>query len=291
WTRLIRFVAAETNKIHIGQPVDAYLDVGLAVHAKKTLKAHEIVGSALDPNARLTSRVLTVTTLLEPLARDEVKLVRCLGLNYGDHAAEANLPKPSIPVVFYKPASALIGPGVPITIPRVAQPVDFHVPDYEVELTVVIGKTAKDVPESEALNYVLGYTVGNDISFRHHQMATSQWNFSKSFDDTTPFGPVLVSSRAIPDPQKLPMKTEVNGRILQDSTTANQIFNVKQTIAFLSQGTTLEPGTIIMTGTPAGVGFVRKPAIFLKNGDEVRVSIGGIGTLINTVVEEPKARL
>ncbi|KAF8592724.1 hypothetical protein K439DRAFT_1400729 [Ramaria rubella] len=292
WTRLIRFVAAETNRIHIGQPVDAQLDVGLAVHAKKTVKAHEIIGSVLDANAKLTDRVLTVATLLEPLSREQVKLVRCLGLNYADHAAEAKLPKPTIPVVFYKPASSLIGPEVPITIPRVAQPVAHHIPDYEVELTIVIGKAAKDVPESEALDYVLGYTAGNDISFRHHQMATTQWSWSKSFDDTTPFGPVLVSAKAIPDPQNLSLKTEVNGKVLQNGTTANQIFNVKKTIAFLSQGTTLEPGSLIMTGTPAGVGFVRKPAIYLKDGDEVRVSIGGgLGTLINTVAEEPKGKL
>lgn len=291
WTRLIRFVAAETNRIHIGQPIDPKVDVGLAIHANKTVKAHEIVGSALNPNAKLTDRVLTVSTLLEPLAREEVKVVRCLGLNYADHAAEANLPKPPVPVLFYKPVASLIGPGCPIVIPGVCQPVEKHVPDYEVELTIIIGKPAKDVKETEALDYVLGYTVSNDVSFRHHQMVTSQWGFSKGFDDTTPIGPIIVAARAIPDPDKLPLKTELNGRVMQNGTTADQIFNVRQTIAFLSQGTTLETGTVIMTGTPAGVGFTRKPAVYLKNGDEVRVSIDGIGTLINRVVEESRARL
>jgi len=292
WTRLIRFVAVETKRIHIGQPIEPNLDVGLAIHSKQVVKAHEIVGSALDTHAKLTDKVLTVATLLEPLSRDQVGLVRCLGLNYSDHAAEAKLPKPTIPIVFYKPATSLIGPEVPITIPRVAQPVAQHLPDYEVELTVVIGKPAKDVPESEALDYVLGYTAGNDMSFRHHQMATSQWTFSKSFDDTTPFGPVLVSAKAIPDPQNLPLKANLNGKVMQNGITADQIFNVKQTIAFLSQGTTLEPGSLIMTGTPAGVGFVRKPPVYMKDGDEIRVFIGGgIGTLINPVMEEPKARL
>jgi len=292
WTRLIRFVAVETKRIHIGQPVEPDLDIGLAIYSNKTVKAHEILGSALDAHAKLTDNLLTVATLLEPLSRDQVKLVRCLGLNYADHAAEAKLQKPSIPIIFYKPATSLIGPGVPITIPRVAQPVATHIPDYEVELTIVIGKPAKNVPESEALDYVLGYTVGNDISFRHHQMATTQWSFSKSFDDTTPFGPVLVSAKVIPDPQKLSLKAELNGKVMQNGTTSDQIFTVKQTIAFLSQATTLEPGSLIMTGTPAGVGFVRKPPVYLKDKDEIRVSISnGLGTLINPVIEEPKARL
>ncbi|KAI0757987.1 fumarylacetoacetate hydrolase [Fomes fomentarius] len=287
WTRLIRFVAAETAQVHIGEPVDSKLDVGLAFHQKKPIKAYEIVGSAFESSAQVTKNVLTVKELLAPLSRDEVGLVRCLGLNYADHAQEANLPKPTYPVLFYKPVTSLIGPEVPITIPKHVQPVEKHLPDYEVELTVVIGKAAKNVSEAEALDYVLAYTAGNDISFRYHQMAVSQWNFSKGYDNTTPIGPVLVAAHAFPDPQKVPLKTTVNGNLLQDGTTADQIFNVRQTIAFLSQGTTLLPGTIIMTGTPKGVGFVKKPPQFLKNGDDVSVWVGGgIGTLINPVVEE-----
>jgi len=244
----------------------------------------------LDLGASVTEKVLTVEKLLAPLARDDVKFVRCLGLNYADHAAEANMPKPKYPILFIKPTSTLIGPNEPIVIPHHVQPVDKHIPDYEVELTVIIGKAAKDVSEEDALNYVLGYTVGNDISFRYHQMAVSQWCFSKGFDNTNPIGPVIVSSRAIPDPQKLPLKCIVNGTVLQDGSTSDQIFGVAQTIAFLSQGTTLEPGSIILTGTPKGVGFVRKPPVYLKHGDDVRVWIGnGMGTLINPVVEEGKS--
>jgi len=195
--------------------------------------------------------------------------------------------KPNAPILFYKPPTAITGPNTPITIPRAAQPVSKHIPDYEVELTIVIGKAAKDVTEKEALDYVLGYTAANDVSFRFHQMNVSQWDFSKGFDNTTPIGPCLVAASAIPDPQTLPLKTVVNGQVLQDGTTADQIFNVRQTIAFLSQGTTLQPGTIILTGTPKGVGFVRKPPLYLKNGDVVQVWIGcGIGTLINPVAEE-----
>jgi len=290
WTRLIRFVAVETSQVHIGQPVDPQLEIGLAVANKGQVFAHEILGSPFDPAAHLTKNILSVKTLLSPLSREQIRLARCLGLNYADHATEANMRKPNAPTLFYKPSTAIIGPNAPINIPKAAQPVSKHIPDYEVELTVVIGKTAKDVPEEEALDYVLGYTAANDVSFRFHQMNVSQWDFSKGFDDTTPIGPCLVAASAIPDPQTLTLKTLVNGQVLQDGTTADQIFNIKQTIAFLSQGTTLEPGTIILTGTPKGVGFVRKPPLYLKNGDTVRVWIdSGIGSLINPVIEEGKA--
>jgi len=290
WTRLIRFVAVETSQVHIGEPVDKTLDIGLAYHQKKPIKAYEIKGSALDATSQVTNKVLTVKDLLAPLSREEVKLVRCLGLNYADHAAEANMAKPAAPILFYKPQTSLIGPGAFIQVPKVAQPVEKHLPDYEVELTIVIGKPCRDVSEKDALDYVLAYTVGNDTSFRFHQMAVSQWGFSKGFDDSTPIGPCLVAAHAIPDPQKLALKTILNGKTLQDGSSADQIFNIRQTISWLSQGTTLEPGSIIMTGTPKGVGFVKKPAIYLKHGDDIRVWIdSGFGTLINTVIEEGKA--
>lgn len=292
WTRLIRFIAAETSRIHIGQPVDASIDVGLAVLEKQGLKAYEISGTALDSNARVTDTVLTVKHLMEPLSRDQVKLVRCLGLNYKEHAAETGLPEPKHPILFYKPATSLIGPNAPIMVPKVAQPVKDHLPDYEVELTIVIGKDAKNVSEADALDYVLGYVTGNDMSFRYHQMAVSQWGFSKGFDDATPFGPCIVSSRALKDPHTLPLKSFVNGQVMQDGNTSDFIFNVRQTIAFLSQGTTLEAGSMIMTGTPSGVGFARKPPVYLKDGDEVRCWIGGgMGTLVNRVIEEKQEKI
>ncbi|KAG9076829.1 hypothetical protein FRC06_009300, partial [Ceratobasidium sp. 370] len=201
-----------------------------------------------------------------------------------------------VPVLFYKPYTSLIPALTPINIPRVAQPVSEHLSDYEVELAIVIGKDAKDVPESEALGYVLGYTGANDISFRKHQLATSQWSFSKSFDRTTPLGPVLISPSLLPagSPQNLPLTASVNNTILQNGTTADQIFTVARTIAFLSQGTTLKAGSVIITGTPAGVGFVREPKVWLRDGDEVRTFVGGgIGTLVNKIIEEKggKARL
>ncbi|CCL98258.1 uncharacterized protein FIBRA_00252 [Fibroporia radiculosa] len=290
WTRLIRFVAAETNQIHLGEPVDSGLDVGLAFSQRKPVKAYEILGSAIDPAAQVTKNVLTVKELLAPLARHEVGgVVRCLGLNYADHAAEAGLKLPEVPVIFYKPPTSLIGPGALVTIPTVAQPPHEHLPDYEVELVIVIGKAAKDVSEAEALDYVLGYTGANDVSFRKLQMSAGggQWSFSKSFDNTNPLGPCIVAASAIPDPQRIPLKCIVNGQTLQDGSTASQIFNVRQTVAYLSKGTTLPPGSLILTGTPKGVGFVKKPALFLKGGDYMSVWLGnGIGTLANLVVEE-----
>ncbi|KDR84144.1 hypothetical protein GALMADRAFT_236818 [Galerina marginata CBS 339.88] len=287
WSRLIRFVAAETSRVHIGQPVDAGLDVGLAAFKGTPIKAFEIIGSALDPAAHVSNNVLTVSKLLSPLSNDEIKVVRCLGLNYSDHAAEAKMAKPAFPILFYKPVTALIGPLATVTIPRVAQPPKDHLPDYEVELVIVIGKAAKNVSEANALDYVLGYTGANDVSFRKHQLAVSQWGFSKGFDNTNPLGPCLVSNNVITEPQNVLLKCTVNGNVVQDGTTADQIFNVRQTVAFLSQGTTLEPGSIILTGTPKGVGFVRKPPVYLKDGDKMSVWLGnGIGTLVNDVKEE-----
>jgi len=287
WTRLIRFVAAETSRVHIGQPIDANVDVGLAASHGRSIKAHEIIGSALDPSAQVSENILTVKTLLSPLANQEVKVVRCLGLNYSDHAAEAKMAPPAFPILFFKPVTSLIGPLATVVIPTVAQPPKDHLPDYEVELVIVIGKPAKNVSEADALDYVLGYTGANDVSFRKHQMAVSQWGFSKGFDNTNPFGPCLVSNNAIPDPQRLLLKCVLNGNTVQDGTTADQIFNVRQTVSFLSQGTTLEPGSIILTGTPKGVGFVRNPPIYLQDGDKVSVWLDhGIGTLVNDVKEE-----
>ncbi|KAK7470234.1 hypothetical protein VKT23_001668 [Stygiomarasmius scandens] len=290
WTRLIRFVAEETSCVHIGQPIDDQLDIGLAASQGKPIKAYEIVstsGSALDSAAQVTRNVLTVKELLMPLSREQVRIVRGLGLNYADHAAEAKLAHPAFPILFIKPTTSLIGSNAQIIIPHAAQPVSEHLPDYEVELTVVIGKPAKDVSEQDALDYVLGYTGANDVSFRKHQNAVSQWCFSKSFDNTNPLGPCLVSASSIPDPQKVPLKCTLNGQTMQDGSTADQIFTVRQSIAYLSQGTTLEPGTIIMTGTPKGVGSVKKPPLYLKDGDKVIVWVGGgVGSLVNDVKEE-----
>ena len=190
---------------------------------------------------------------------------------------------PQYPVVFMKPTSTLCHPGEPIRLPACQQ----HGPevDYEGELVAVIGRSARDAPESAALDYLLGYTCGNDVSARKWQLhaGAGQWVRGKSFDTFCPLGPVLVTADEIPDPQILPLKTHLNGQTVQDHTTGDMIFTVAQLISFLSQDTTLLPGTLIMTGTPQGVGFARTPPIWLQPGDEVTVEIGNIGNLTNPV--------
>ncbi|GME44959.1 putative short-chain type dehydrogenase/reductase [Neofusicoccum parvum] len=223
-------------------------------------------------------------TLLPPLSVEQVPLIRCLGLNYRDHAAEANMAIPSEPVLFIKPRTALTGPHPQkIVVPQIAQDGSS---DYEAELTVILSKTGRDIPEEEALDYVLGYTCGNDISARNQQFKNSQWCFSKGLDYSAPIGPTLVAPAALSDPLHANIKAIHNGRVVQDSNSQEMIFTVAKTIAFLSQGTTLEQGTVIMTGTPPGIGCMRNPRVVLNHGDDMRVFIEGIGTLINEIYYE-----
>ncbi|KFY82532.1 hypothetical protein V500_10480 [Pseudogymnoascus sp. VKM F-4518 (FW-2643)] len=190
---------------------------------------------------------------------------------------------PPYPVVFSKPPDALAGPFDDVPIPAAAQ----DMLDYEGELTVVVGKTGKDIPESEALSYVLGYTVGNDVSARYFQLPTTsggQFCYAKSFDAFAPIGPLLASPNAIPDPQTLTYRTKVNGVLRQETGTDDMVWSVKQIIAHLSRGTTLRAGTVIMTGTPSGVGLFMEPKGFLKDGDIVEVEVDGIGSIVNKMV-------
>ena len=197
----------------------------------------------------MTDQVADVRLLLAPLAREDVRTVRCLGLNYEQHAKEAKMPIPKYPVLFYKPVTALTGPFDNIPVPAPAQDVEGL--DYECELVAVIGKEARDVTESRALNYVLGYAVGNDVSHREWQLKRGggQWALGKGFDGWAPFGPGIVSSALIKDPQALRISTKLNGKIVQDFSTKDMIFGLAKTISFLSQGTTLLPGDVIFTGT------------------------------------------
>ncbi|MDI1491145.1 MAG: hypothetical protein OHK93_002352 [Ramalina farinacea] len=225
-----------------------------------------------------------VRLLLSPLSRDDVRTVRCLGLNYAAHAKESGMPEPTYPVLFYKPTTSLSGPFDPIPIPTPAQQVDGL--DYECELVAVIGKDCRDVSEERALGYVMGYSVGNDISHREWQLKRGggQWGLGKGFDGWAPFGPGIVSAeRVIKDPQALKIGTKVNGEVVQASETKDMIFGVAKTISFLSQGTTLMPGDLIFTGTPQGVGGGRKPPLWLRDGDVVEVSLEGVGTCVNKV--------
>ncbi len=205
----------------------------------------------------------------------------CIGLNYRDHAAEAGMAIPEVPTVFAKFANTVTGHLHPIVLPK-----NSVKPDYEAEFAVVIGKGGRHIPEARWREHVFGYTIVNDVSARDFQMQTSQWTIGKTFDTFAPMGPVIVTADEIEDPHKLAISLTLNGELMQNSNTSNLIFGVPQLIAFLSSVMTLGPGDIISTGTPAGVGFARKPPRWLMPGDEVVVQVEGIGRLVNPVVAE-----
>jgi 2,4-didehydro-3-deoxy-L-rhamnonate hydrolase len=202
-----------------------------------------------------------------------------IGLNYSDHAKEAGLPIPQEPIVFMKATSCISGPG-----DEVIQPKNSTKLDWEVELGVVLGTTARYVDEQSALNHVAGYCIVNDVSERSFQMATTQWDKGKGFDTAGPIGPWLVTTDEIRDPQTLDMRLEVNGRTMQSGNTRTMVFNVAKLISHVSQYMTLLPGDIIATGTPPGVGLGMKPPVFLKPGDVMRLTIAGLGEQNQRVV-------
>jgi 2-keto-4-pentenoate hydratase/2-oxohepta-3-ene-1,7-dioic acid hydratase in catechol pathway len=205
----------------------------------------------------------------------------CIGLNYRDHAAEAKLPVPDVPTVFAKYANTVTGHMHPIVLPK-----NSAKPDYEAEFAVIIGKGGRHIPEARWREHVFGYTIVNDVSARDFQLQTSQWTMGKTFDTFAPMGPAIVTADEIEDPHKLAISLTLNGELMQNSNTSELIFGVPQLIAFLSSVMTLQPGDIISTGTPAGVGFARKPPRWLKPGDEVAIEVQGIGRLVNPVVAE-----
>jgi 2-keto-4-pentenoate hydratase/2-oxohepta-3-ene-1,7-dioic acid hydratase in catechol pathway len=213
---------------------------------------------------------------------DPRKIV-CLGLNYRDHAAESGAPIPKDPILFSKYATALIGHGDAIVLPRVSSEVDF-----EAELVIVVGKKGRHLSAANALDHVAGYAVGHDVSARDWQLKKDgkQWMVGKTFDTFAPVGPELVTADEVPDPHALPIRLRLNGETMQDSNTRQMIFGVAETLVYLAQVFTLEPGDLIFTGTPPGVGFARKPPLFLKAGDIVEVEIEGLGLLRNPVIGE-----
>ncbi|KAH8815380.1 fumarylacetoacetate hydrolase family protein [Xylogone sp. PMI_703] len=277
FSRLVRFLAKD-GRTYYG---DAILPQGVTDIAKA--KKAKIIRGEIFGKHEVTDEVADIRLLLAPLAFEDVRTVRCLGLNYEQHAKESNMPLPKYPVLFYKPITSLAGPTDPIPVHPMAQQGTGL--DYECELVAVIGKACSDVPESEALNYVLGYAVGNDVSHRDWQikLGGGQWSLGKGFDGWAPFGPGIVSSKLIKDPQALQITTKLNGQLVQNSNTKDMIFGVAKTIAFLSQGTTLLPGDLIFTGTPQGVGMGRKPQLWLKDGDVAEVWLEGVGTCTNKV--------
>jgi 2-keto-4-pentenoate hydratase/2-oxohepta-3-ene-1,7-dioic acid hydratase in catechol pathway len=215
----------------------------------------------------------------------QVGKIVCVGMNYRDHADEAGLEVPERPVLFAKWPSALVGPGDPIVVPSFTAQVD-----YEAELGVVIGRRVRDLDADDALDAVAGYVCVNDVSARDIQFADGQWTRAKSLDTFCPVGPRLVPATDVPEPQALGIRCRVNGELLQDSNTAHMVFTVAELVAYASRGMTLEPGDLIATGTPAGVGFTRTPPIFLRPGDEVSVEIDGVGVLTNPVRGEGGTR-
>ncbi|HOA52479.1 MAG: fumarylacetoacetate hydrolase family protein [Thermogutta sp.] len=236
----------------------------------------------------LLERVLQRGTVLETEVKRLAPIphpqkVICVGLNYSDHARETGATPPPEPVIFNKFPTAIIGPEEPIRLPRESANVD-----YEAELVVVIGRAGRRIPENEALDYVAGYMCGNDVSARDWQMQKpgGQWLLGKSFDTFAPTGPYLVTRDEISNPHALGVRLILNGQVMQQSNTNQFIFNIPQLIAYVSQVCTLEVGDLLFTGTPGGVGFARKPPVFLRDGDVVEVEIEGIGTLKNVVVAD-----
>jgi 2-keto-4-pentenoate hydratase/2-oxohepta-3-ene-1,7-dioic acid hydratase in catechol pathway len=217
--------------------------------------------------------------LLAPIPRPP-KLI-CVGLNYRDHAEESKLPIPEVPTIFSKFPTAVVGPNADVVLPKASAK-----PDYEAEFAFVIGRGGRYIPEERAFDHVFGYTILNDVSARDFQTATTQWMMGKTFDTFAPLGPAIVTADEIENPHELPISLTLNGQVMQDSNTSNLVFGVPRLIAFLSSVFTLEPGDIVTTGTPAGVGFARKPPVFLKPGDEMIVRIGGLGELVNLCVAE-----
>lgn len=228
-----------------------------------------------DTNAHLLS---ADRLAFGPPVPDPDKII-CIGLNYRDHASEAQLDLPTVPMFFAKFRNSLTGPTSPILLPRVSDQID-----YEGELAAIIGRQCSAVSEGEALSYVAGYTIMNDVSARDIQFRTSEWTAGKALDTFAPMGPGIIPASAIPDPQSLTLTTRLNGRVVQHDTTANMIFPVAATIAYLSSLMTLEPGDIIATGTPSGIGFKRTPPLYLRERDVVEVEIERIGHLRNPVI-------
>lgn len=228
-----------------------------------------------------TNKAVRISRLLSPLDPPNILAV---GLNYGRHADESKVSRPDIPVLFIKATTSVIGTGETIVLPA-AGPLQV---DYEAELAIIIGKKAKNVRREEALQYVMGYSCANDVSARDWQIEKQkrQWSRGKSFDTFCPLGPCITTSDEIPNPNNLRLVSLLNGKIMQDSNTSDMIFDIPALISDLSQSLTLLPGTVILTGTPEGVGFARNPPVFLRDGDEIVIEIEKIGRLVNRVGTE-----
>jgi 2-keto-4-pentenoate hydratase/2-oxohepta-3-ene-1,7-dioic acid hydratase in catechol pathway len=273
-------VAAAANVLRkIGRPPEDMIELlGWGERYRKALSV--IVASVASLGKKSPKGLLTPlgrAKLRAPIAHPQK--ITCVGLNYADHAKEGGVEPPKAPIFFLKSHNTICGPGDPIRIPPNSEKVD-----YEAELAVVIGKRGRGIAESDAHKYIAGYTILHDVSARDMQFSDNQWYRGKSCDTFAPVGPWIVTPDEIPDPHSLGISLTLNGNTLQDSSTSNLIFKVPFLISYLSQCITWEVGDLISTGTPPGVGFARKPPIFMKAGDSVSVTVQGIGTLTNPVV-------
>ncbi|GES60014.1 fumarylacetoacetase, C-terminal-like protein [Aspergillus terreus] len=285
WKRWVRFRAKDGN-VHGGEPVDADIDVGLALENKTEVSVRLVAGaSALDYDAPFTGEVAVIDELLSPVSPEEAGTVRCIGLNYKEHAAEMKMTLPDTPTVFLKANTCISSAAEPIVMPSA---VDHDEIDYEVELAIIIGQRCKNVSVAKAMDYVLGYSVANDVTARKHQGKTSQWSYAKGMDGFCPLGPCIVSAERIPDPLVFQLRTSLNGKIMQKASADDMIFSIAEVVSYLSQGHTLLPGTVIITGTPCGIGVSQNPPVFLKPGDRLRISAShGIGTQICPIARDP----
>ncbi|KAF5579137.1 5-carboxymethyl-2-hydroxymuconate isomerase [Fusarium pseudocircinatum] len=286
WKRLIRFLD-DQEKVCVGDAAAESAQEFARLLKAGTLTANQLVGDNIF-DAKPTGKIVHVKSLLGPLTPGDVPIIRCVGLNYAKHIVkETGRTPPPHPSIFIKPSRSITGWNDDIPIPKIAQKDQL---DYEGELAIVIGREGKDISAEDALSYVAGYTVANDVSARTWQRdpkfagEVPQWCFSKGFDSFAPLGPVLVSPSVLGTAGDLTLQTKVNGEVRQEADTSDLVFDVKRIIAFVSQGTTLEKGSVILTGTPGGVALGMKPPIWLKDGDIVQVSISGIGTIRNQMV-------
>lgn len=243
------------------------------------LKAGGLAELAAAANGASADTQISEIEFLPPIL-EPGKMI-CIGLNYRSHIEETGRPMPEYPMLFVRYPDSVVGHGQPMLRPKASEKYDF-----EGELAVVIGNTCRAVAEADALNYVAGYSCFNDGSIRDFQNHTTQFTPGKNFYHSGAFGPWLVTSDEIPDPHKLHLTTRLNGNVMQDTETSDLMFNVNQLIAYISTVTPLNPGDVIATGTTGGVGFARKPPVFMKAGDRIEIEIQGLGTLANTIEDE-----
>ncbi len=284
-------VATDRGPRACGLVEGQYVDVN-AADSEMPSSLRELLARGPDVHRRAWSALRSgpvtyepAKTRLLPPVPDPRKII-CIGLNYRDHAAESGVPVPPEPVLFSKYPTTLIGHLDRIVLPRVS-----HEVDYEAELVVVIGQGGKHISREKAREHIGGYTIGHDVSARDWQLhkPAKQWMAGKTFDTFAPTGPELVTPDEVPDPHNLGIRLRLNGQTMQDSSTSQLIFGVEELIAYLSQIVTLEPGDLIFTGTPPGVGMARKPPVWLRPGDVVEVEIDRLGILRNSVIAENEA--